>query len=613
MRYLFVIMTSILLLMLVGGCSDRQSGLSQELASQQEDGLLEQLPALQPAIGEPREISDVQQRTGEMVFASSAGVSFNATTAQLKPGDGELHWVMYQFDTTVGPPQLQSVEVEAEFITGYYLAISNYETGRWQILGDYEDSVIENVSESGDSFTNGTHTYVALLSYDGDEAVIKSVSLSFPTPVSPDWVHSFGEQEDEFGTNYFEVLQGLATDSSGNVHALSTRVRGDEPSDNFAQLIRYDKDGNRTLAKVLRWPDRADFDDIVVDSSGNMYIVLVDSDLELIKLDSDAALIWARTYEMLGRGDQWRMRMDSDGNLLLSGTHDVFSEDDRGCVLKLDQDGNQIWGRQWFHAFFTPDVELAVLGTDVFVLDDNETASGFEAKYPMLVAFDKDANLIGSKVFTMESGEPLFGAFFSESITAGNGKVIIAGMAQTHIDGQFTTIHKMLSFDPDLTGLSWHSGTAGLPDIIGTQTLSCALDSNGGLHMLGITQNETFNLGYFASDGSFAGAWDITGTDTAKVLVESDYNHDRHRALLMMGPEGSIYAAGSTRDATGLSLVPGSLASHSIGGVMTDVTLDITELTITPTDVEGVQITDSNGSEDVPGDRDDTLVMRLTL
>lgn len=570
------------------------------------------LPQLPVPAYAPRSVAAVQTKTGEMTFLKSDGSVLNGNKAELDTAAGESQWVMYQFDTTV-EPRLQTLEAEVEFVTGYYIAISNYSTGRWDFSGPYESSHIMDLGSISDDLSNGTHTYVAILCHGGKEAVVNSVTLSSPSPVTPDWVHSYGEQTDEFGNDYFEVLQGVTADADGNVYTASTRVRGDNSSDDFALVLRYDKDGMRTMAKTIRWTDSIYVDDIVVDSSGNIYVVVVDGDLEMFKLDSDGALIWAKTYELVGRGDQWRMRMDSDGNLLLSGTHDVWSEDDRGCVLKFDQDGNQLWGKQWPHAFFTPDVEMAVLGTDVFVLDDNETASGFEAKYPMLIAFDKDANLIGSKLYIDTGDEPVFAAFGSETITAGNGRVYLSGLSQDHIDGQFVTLHKQLSFKADLSDPVWHSGVGSLPAIQGTIALGSAIASDGSLFILGRKINESFNLGRFAPDGSFTGAWDITGTNPLDVLVQSDYNHDRHRALLMMGPAGSIYAAGSTRDITGLTLVPASVSSHDIGGDITDVVLEITDVTAIPSDVEGVTVLEGSGLEDVPGQYDDTLVMRLSL
>ena len=207
----------------------------------------------------------------------------------------------------------------------------------------------------------------------------------------------------------------------------------------------------------------------------------------------------------------------------------------------------------------------------------------------------------------------MFAAFGSETITAGNGRVYLSGLSQDHIDGQFVTLHKQLSFKADLSDPVWHSGVGSLPAIQGTIALGSAIASDGSLFILGRKINESFNLGRFAPDGSFTGAWDITGTNPLDVLVQSDYNHDRHRALLMMGPAGSIYAAGSTRDITGLTLVPASVSSHDIGGDITDVVLEITDVTAIPSDVEGVTVLEGSGLEDVPGQYDDTLVMRLSL
>ena len=610
----------LIIAMYLAACSGGRGAASQGMGLEAVGGLvvgelpLNGLPALPgPAIGF-REVSAVQTRTGEAVYLNSVGAQLDGATAVLASNAGGFEWAMYQFDSAAPPPQLESIEASVASATGYYLGISNYSAGHWQFYGPYSDSHSISLGGEADSFSNGTHSYAVVLVYGGDAVTVDSVSLSIPSPAAPEWAHIYGEDTDDFSNQVDENLQAAAADTGGNVCALSNRRLFNEPDSRWMQLLKYGPGGARAFAKVIGYGEYIEPQGIAVDSTGNIYIAAIEDQLELFKLAPDASLTWAKTYSFDGNTSQLRLALDSEDNLLVCGSNDVFgAPSEYGLAAKFGSDGAFMWAKQWEHAYFFENVELATVGTDVFLLDDNETESANEINYPMLVGLDKDGALIGAKVLTTTGTGQTFGAFTTESITAHGGKVLVGGTTQADIGGEFALLHQYVSLNPDLSVDGWYAGAADLPGALGTELLAMQVSTTGALYMLGVENDETFNLVKFNPDGTMGGAWDITGAAPASVMIVGEYDSDAHRALLAPGPGGSLFVAGSSLDPVGLSLAPGTYASHSYPQAATDISLSLLDLAMTAGDITGVNINDAAGVDDEPGTDDDTLVMRLAL
>ena len=599
------------------GCSDRHSSLpAQQVQAAADSGGLDPAGFTQPlpqAGTEPREVSALQTRTGDMSFSSSSGAAVDGMTAILSSTAGSSEWVIYEFYNTEPPPQIEYVEVDAAAGADYYIGISNYSEGRWQFHGPFTDSQQVDLVSSADSFSSGTNTYVAVLSWNGAATTVNSVSISLPSPLVPLWYEQYGMFQDDFFNNVDETMHGLTTDSSDNVYVLSAMRRFDQPRGSGMQLLRYDKDGTRNLAKAIDFDDDINPSDIAVDSSGNIYLLFIYDDLEMLKLDSAANLVWAKSYSYDGGMEELTMRIDSDDNLLVCGTNDDFPTSENSFLAKFDTDGELIWGKQWEHASFFFDVELAVAGTNYMVLADAPETPDWEIQYPRISSFDKDGNHLGSRIITKDTDdEPIGSAWGSESITARNGQFYVGGMAQAHIEGEFTAVHQVLVINPDLSVDRWFSGDGDVPGKLGLQSLDMAFSSNGDLYMIGNDFSERFALARFGSDDTMTGAWTISGDTPTSVMVEGEYNQDGHRAVLARAPGGGIFIAGTTIDSSGLTLLPGGVSSHVTMGRVIESAITVTDLAITSTELSPVFISDAMGVVNTADtDDEDTLVMRV--
>ncbi|MCB1217079.1 hypothetical protein KDL44_06785 [bacterium] len=568
------------------------------------------LPATQ---GPDRDISAVQSRNGDETFLQSSGAQLSGGEAQLTSTAGSVEWTIYQFDTLAPPPQIQAIDVTVSAATEYLVAIANYSSGRWDFHGPFAASQQISTAGQSDMLSNGSHSYVAVLAYGGAAATVTEVSLSTPSPVTPLWYEQYGVFEDGFSNNVDETMHGLTTDSSDNVYVLSAARRANQPRDRALQVLRYDKDGTRNLAKLVEFDDEINPYDIAVDSSGNIYLLFIYDQLELVKLDSTAALVWAYSYSYAGDMEELTMRIDSEDNLLVCGTNEEFAVGDYAFLAKFDTDGNVVWARRWEHATFFYDVEMAVAGTDIMVLGDAPESGSFEIQYPRVSSFDKDGTHIGSRILTRDTDdEPVGSAWGSESIASRNGKFYVGGMSQVHIDGNFTVVHQILVINPDLSVDRWFSGEADIPGNLGLQTLDMDFSADGDLYMIGNDFEERFSLARFGSDDQLLGAWTISGTTPTSVMVEGEYNQDGHRAVLATAPGAGIFIAGTSIDSDGLTLLPGGTSSLVTMGRVVDAPLTLLDLTISSAELSPVNITDATGVVNTANpDDEDTLVMRI--
>lgn len=189
------------------------------------------------------------------------------------------------------------------------------------------------VAVAGNSAGATTGTDYAVVKYDRDG--------------TRQWVRRYN------GINTDHV-HGLVVAESGDVIVTGNSWRTDTRSDILS--IAWDMNG------VLKWSRRynghASVDSghaIATDVNGNIYVAGItsnggQSDIVVLKYDSDGNQQWLRTFAGAAGGDEnaSTMLVDGLGNVYVTGTTWVGNVDfDDIITLKYDTDGNQIWQRTY--------------------------------------------------------------------------------------------------------------------------------------------------------------------------------------------------------------------------------------------------------------------------
>lgn len=184
------------LLMVLGACSQRggdvvdvQDRLRPELAG---IGELSGLPAAVP--GGRTTTTAAVYLYGSDSYASSIRAIQSGTEMEMTTLDDGLTFAVYEFTGTTADAIASVGYVvcdRASMFTDVILAISNYETGRWEFLEPIaEDSATLLIDGLPGEHTNQAgKTYLAVIAYDQASFTIRSVKMTFSNrdPLPSDW------------------------------------------------------------------------------------------------------------------------------------------------------------------------------------------------------------------------------------------------------------------------------------------------------------------------------------------------------------------------------------------------------------------------------------------
>lgn len=187
------------------------------------------LLAALPPLPQGREASytEDRQRLGAQTYARSANVSDNGSMLTLTAGAGELEWAIWSLDATSCTPINLDFHLSAEDGECAYLAVSDYQAGRWEICGPVSDDF--EFALGGVKHKNaGESVYCAMLAFDGVAPRCYSVTLTVDT-----------------GDNLTPQAELLATPDSGMVpFTVSFDASGSFDGDGSIADYVWDLDGD---------------------------------------------------------------------------------------------------------------------------------------------------------------------------------------------------------------------------------------------------------------------------------------------------------------------------------------------------------------------------------
>jgi uncharacterized delta-60 repeat protein len=183
-------------------------------------------------------------------------------------------------------------------------------------------------------------------------AILLTILLSEVTfsQVSLEWSKIYNGPKDSF-----DVANSIALDLSGNVYVAGGST-GINTGPDFT-VIKYNPSGtqqwiNRYTVSSTGWG--RDYAKVIkVDISGNIIVggwiaTSTMSDMAVFKYTPSGDLIWIRTYNGTGSGDDqiYGMTLDNNGNIYVTGPSDGSPYVDF-ATIKYDSSGNQMWVQRW--------------------------------------------------------------------------------------------------------------------------------------------------------------------------------------------------------------------------------------------------------------------------
>jgi uncharacterized delta-60 repeat protein len=148
-------------------------------------------------------------------------------------------------------------------------------------------------------------------------------------------------------SNRYEYPSAIAVDSTGSVYLTGNGAAANQPQ--HMRTVKFDASGNQAWSVRFSTSDVSSdtASDLKVDATGAVYIFgsSVDASVRLttIKYDGDGNVVWVRTHESRSSGSATALRLDSFGNIVVTGTAAEADGITDTTTLKYDPDGNVLW------------------------------------------------------------------------------------------------------------------------------------------------------------------------------------------------------------------------------------------------------------------------------
>jgi len=217
------------------------------------------------------------------------------------------------------------------------------------------------------------------------------------------WLRRFDRGKDEYGGD-------ITLDKEGNYLIAGCSENPVPPYQRDILLIKYTPNGDTIWTKYYDDNERELAMAVAIDQDGNIVVAggsgndTIERQCLLVKFSEEGNLLWKREYRIRDIDSYTDVAIDSDNNIILTGTSYTYSGGGNhiGFLQKYDRDGNLIWTRfyNWADCF----EGIVILPNDNFIV------TGADSSWGMLtVCFNLSGDTIWTRRFFWR-GQSTFGA-----------------------------------------------------------------------------------------------------------------------------------------------------------------------------------------------------------
>lgn len=348
-----------------------------------------------------------------------------------------------------------------------------------------------------------------------------------------------------YGGGVANYAIAMARGPAGNLYILSRRYNA--AGDYDYAVIKYAPTGGSYIWQSVY--NNTGHNDVptglAADSSG-VYVTgstcssAASCDYATIKLDStDGTQLWVKTYDGSGLDKTADVKLDTGGNVYVTGTSTGLSDD--VVTIKYDSDGNQLWEKRYDSGRSEQATAFAVDGAGNSYI---AAGLGYSGGIPAILALKYDGN--GVLQWAKTYNGSAYGTLPSALVIDGDGNVYITGKTGRVTDHDIVTV----KFDGDDGTIVWaHSfGNAGLDD----WGVDVAVDADGYTFVLG---NLTQNVG---NSNFVTVKYDPAGNAVSAIAYDGFTLKDTAVALALgVDSQGDTvpYVTGTSADLNGLDKI----------------------------------------------------------
>lgn len=135
------------------------------------------------------------------------------------------------------------------------------------------------------------------------------------------------------------------------------------------------------------------------------------TDMYVTKTTLSSSFVWKKRLGIDGNDFSHTVMEDTDGNLIVCGyTRDYVPGVYKGVVLKLDEDGNLIWGKEYYKNLGQTSLDYSVqIGSNYYFSGSCEATGTAGGKDAVLLKTDLNGNIIWSKFIGTSQFDRTFG------------------------------------------------------------------------------------------------------------------------------------------------------------------------------------------------------------
>ncbi len=243
--------------------------------------------------------------------------------------------------------------------------------------------------------------------------------------------------EKTFGGNKDDIAFALQVLNDGSIVVAGVTLSyGTGGGDVY--VLKLDKEGNKIWDKTFGGDDNDGATDLQVLSDGSLLVSgetqsygAGEADVYVLKLDKDGNKIWDKTFG--GRHDDWAnaLKVLDDGSIVIAGlTYSYGVGGGDVYVLKLDENGNKVWGKTFGGSQIDEANALQVLEDGSIVVAGYTGSYGARESDIYVLKLDRDGNKIWEK-------------------TLGGGNLGRANALQILPDDNIIVVGMTISFKPE--------------------------------------------------------------------------------------------------------------------------------------------------------------------